>query len=276
VVVLVFSHRDPPQVRRLVDRLREGNDVFVGIHHDPVGEPLVFPAMSDVALVPDPLHCPWGGYEVTVAMVHSLRWAVATVPELSWVLLISGQDYPAMPVRQMEHELRTSPHDAFVRHFRIDDDPALDVHHWQALTRRRYFNRRRFPRSARSYPWPRRHPFVNGRHAYVGDVWVNLGAEAVHQVLDDDAWMRQLFAFMRAAPNADELALPSLLLNGQQHLDVVSDRRRYLRFARGEPHPATLTEADIDEIVASDAFFARKFSAAAPAVLDRLDEHIRG
>jgi hypothetical protein len=212
---------------------------------------------------------------MALSMWRTLRWAASTVPELSWVLLVSGQDYPAMPVSQMEHELRTTPHDAFMRHFRIDDDPALDVHHWQAVTRRRYFHRRRFPSSARSYPWPRRHPFVDGRHPYVGDVWYNLGAEAVQHVVDNDEWAGRLLSFSRAAPNPDELIIPSMVLNGQQHLDVVSERRRYLRWNRGEPHPATLTVADIPDVLASGAFFARKLSADAPAVLDRLDASIR-
>jgi hypothetical protein len=259
----------------LVDRLREGDDVFVAVHHDPDGEPLTLPPMSNVAVVPNPLHCPWGRFELALAMWRTLRWTATTVPELSWVLLVSGQDYPTMPVPQIERELRTTPHDAFLRHFRIDDDPALDVHHWQALTRRRYFYRRRFPHSALSYPWPRRHPFVDGRHAYAGDVWYNLGAEAVHHVVDNERWAGRLLSFARGAPNADELVIPSLVLNDQNHLDVVSDRRRYLRFERGRPHPATLTVADIPDAVASGAFFARKLSAGAPDVFDRLDASIR-
>jgi hypothetical protein len=271
VVVLVFSHRDPPQVHRLIDRVRDGDDVFVAVHHDPQSEPLTLPSASNVAQVPHARHCPWGQPEITLALWDSLRWVADTVPELAWVLLVSGQDYPAMPMKQLEHELRTTPHDAFIRQFRLDDDPALDVHHWQALARRRYYRRRRLPYSARSFPWPRRHPFVNGRHAYAGDLWYNLGADAVRHVVDNVAWAERLLRFSRGAANADELLVPSLVMNDQNTLDVVNDRRRYVRFTPGAAHPATLGASDVPDILASNAFFARKFSADAPEVLDLLD-----
>src|SRR3954452_12022970 len=145
VVVVVLSHRDPPLVRRLVDRVRAGNDMFVAVHHDPAGPPLDLPSVSNVAAVPNPVRCQWGGYELVQATWQCLRWVADTVPELSWVLLVSGQDYPAMPITKIEAELDATSYDAFLRHFAIDGDPADDVHHWQQLCRPRYFHRRRVP-----------------------------------------------------------------------------------------------------------------------------------
>jgi hypothetical protein len=135
------------------------------------------------------------------------------------------------------------------------------------------------PYSSRSHPWPRRHPFHGGRRAFGGDQWFNLGAETVHQVVDDTAWADEVLAFLRWAPTPDELLIPSLVLNAAARLDVVNDRRRYVRFTRGERSPATLTTADVPDIVASGAFFARKFSAAAGepgGVLDSLDAATAG
>jgi hypothetical protein len=269
VVVLVLSHRDPPLVRRLVDRLRAGNDVFVGVHHDPSGPPLDLARGSNVALVPDPIHCKWGGYELVQATWHSLQWAARTVPNLSWVLFISGQDYPAMPVSRIEAELHTTPHDAFLRHFRIDGDPAADVHPWQQLCRTRYFHRRRLPGLPRSVPWPRRHPFHDGVHAYAGDMWFNISGRALHNMLESP-FAPTLLQFLRAAPIPDEMFIASMVCNDAS-LDVVNDRRRYVRFERGARHPHSLTHDDVPEIVTSGAFFARKVSLETPEVLDRLD-----
>ena len=271
IVVLVFSHRDPGQVHRLVGRLQEGRDVFVAIHHEPAGERLRDIEASDVALVPDPLHCAWGRVQMAEAMWRSLSWVASAVPELSWVLLISGQDYPAMPIRQLEHELRTTPHDAFLRHFRLDDDPALDVHPWQQIARRRYLRSRRVPFTARSMPWPRRHPFGPTLHPFAGDVWFNLSAEAVRHALDSPALADELLRFLRGSANADELFIPTLVLNQQDHLDVVSDRRRFVRFAPGAPHPRELNVDDVPEIIASGAFFARKVDSRNGELLAALD-----
>jgi hypothetical protein len=199
-----------------------------------------------------------------------LQWAARTVPELSWVLLISGQDYPAMPLRQLEEELRTTPHDAFLRHFRIDDDPASDVHPWQQLCRTRYFHRRRLPLLPRSVPWPRRHPFHGGKHAYAGDMWFNISARALHNMLHS-AFAPSLLQFLAAAPIPDEMFIASMVCNDAS-LDVVNDRRRYVRFDRGARHPHTISADDVPEIATSGAFFARKVSLDIPETLDRLDD----
>lgn len=270
IVVLVLSHRDPPLVRRLVDRVSGGPDVLVGVHHDPTGPPLDLSRADNVALVPDPIPCRWGGYELVQATWRCLRWATRTVPELSWVLLVSGQDYPAMSMARMESELRTTPHDAFIRHFRIDADPADDVHPWQQLCRTRYFHRRRLPPLPRSVPWPRRHPFHGDKHAYAGDMWFNVSGPAVHTMLDSP-FAAPLLGFLKAAPIPDEMFIASMICN-DGNLDVANDRRRYVRFDRGARHPHTLGLDDVDEIVGSGAFFARKFTSESPAVLDRLDE----
>jgi hypothetical protein len=270
VVVVVLSHRDPPLVRRLVDRVRTGADVFVAVHHDPAGPPVDIGTASNVALVPDPVRCQWGGYQLVTATWQSLQWVTRTVPELSWVLLVSGQDYPAMPISQMETELRTTPHDAFLRHFRIDGDPADDVHHWQQLCRTRYFHRRRFQSLPRSVPWLRRHPFHGDRHAYAGDMWFNLSARAVRGALDSP-FAQPLMSFLTAASIPDEMFIASLVCNDPT-LDIANDRRRFLKFDRGARHPKPLGEADVPEIASSGDFFARKFSSEATAALDRLDE----
>jgi hypothetical protein len=270
VVVLVFSHRDPPLVRRLVERVRGGDDVFVAVHHDPAGPPLDLDEASNVALVPDPVRCQWGGYELVTATWRSLQWVSQTVPDLSWVLLVSGQDYPAMPVRRIERELRTTTHDAFLRHFRIDGDPAADVHHWQQLCRTRYFHRRRFAQLPRSVPWPRRHPFGGEQHAYVGDMWFTLSARALGNALAAP-FAHPLMQFLRAAPIPDEMFIASLVCNDPT-LDIENDRRRYLQFERGARHPQLLGVDDVPDIVSSNAFFARKFSSEDSAALDQLDQ----
>jgi len=176
VAVVVLSHRAPAQVARLAARLTDGRDTLVAIHHDPKGEPLALRASSSVALVPDPVPCPWGRPGINVAIRKSLAWLRANVPELSWVLVISGQDYPIRPMRSIEDELASAPCDAFIRHLRVDGDPADDVHRWQGIARQRYLYRRRLPASARSVPlpWPRRHPFGNDLRLYAGEQWVNL------------------------------------------------------------------------------------------------------
>ena len=273
VAVVVLSHRGPAQVARLVSRL-QGRDTIVAVHHDPRGEPLRLRPSSSVALVPHPVPCPWGRPGINLAIRKSLEWLRANVPGLSWALLISGQDYPIRTMEAIEDELAAARCDAFVRHLRVDGDPADDVHRWQATTRQRYLYRRRLPASARSVrlPWPRRHPFHDGFRLYAGEQWVNLSAAAVHKVLESPM-SDTLLRYLRRSPNADEAWVGTMVLNGDPELRVVNDRRRYVRWSGGgSAHPAVLGPDDLPALRESDAFFARKVDPVAwPRAYEMLD-----
>lgn len=275
VAVVVLSHRRPAQVARLVSRLERGRDVVIAVHHDPRGEPLRLRPSSSLALVPDPVPCPWGRPGITEAICRSLAWLRANVPTLSWALVISGQDYPIRTMASIEAELNAARCDAFIRHFRLDGDPAKDVHPWQSATRRRYLYRRRVPGSARSVqlPWPRRHPFHDGFGLYSGEQWVNLSARAVGKMLDSPL-ADPLLRYMRRAPHPDEAAVVTLALSGKPELTVVNDRRRYVRWPGGGAwHPALLGAQDLPEMRASNAFFARKVDQEVwPEAYDMLDD----
>jgi len=279
VGVVVLSHKGSAQIARLVTRLQTGGDVAVAIHHDPNGEPLKMRPSSSVGLVPDPLPCPWGRLSRAIATRKSLEWLRANVPSLSWALVISGQDYPIRTMASIEAELAIAQCDAFLRHFRLDGDPADDVHPWQTTGRRRYRYRRRLPTSVRSFPlpWPRPHPFRhearrNRVGLYVGGNWLNLSARAVDKMVDSPL-NKPLFRYLRRAPLPDEAWAATIALSGEPELTVVNDRRRYIRWPPRSQHPVTLRPADLPAMTASTDFFARKVDLAAwPEVCDVLDD----
>lgn len=275
VVVGVLSHKDPPQVQRLVRRLLEGRDTVVVSHHDPRGPELDLPIDDRVMVVGDAAPADWGRMGVVDAQLRTLDFAHRRVPDLGWFLLVSGQDYPCRSMRQVEAALRATDRDAFVRHFRADGDPADDVHHWQATTRRRYLRRRRLPGTHRSVPFPRRHPFRGATNLYVGDLWVNLGHRAVERVMHQRQSRRDLVDYLATCSVPDEAVLPTLLLNHADGLVVEAEDRRFLQWTSGSPHPDTLGVEHVQAISASTDFFARKFDPGAEA-LDRLDRLARG
>jgi Core-2/I-Branching enzyme len=273
VAVAVLSHTRPAQVARLVSRLECGTNTMVAVHHDPRGEPLRLRPSSSVALVPDPVSCPWGRLGIVAAIRRSLEWLRANVPTLSWALVVSGQDYPIRTMASIEAELAAARCDAFLRHFRLDGDPADDVHPWQTTVRRRYLSRRRLPATARSLslPWPRRNPFFGNVGLYAGDIWVNLSARAVDKVLDSPL-NAPMLQYLRRSPNPDEAWAVSVALNGDPELAVVNDRRRYIRWPPRSRHPAALGPADLTDLRASSAFFARKVDLTVwPDAYDALD-----
>jgi hypothetical protein len=210
---------------------------------------------------------------LALTVVNGLRFAVTHVPDLSWVLVISGQDYPTRPMQSIEEDLAQSTKDAYLRYFRVDAHPGHDVHPWQQLTRRRYLRKLRLPGTHRSVPFPRRHPFDGKKLSlYVGDQWLNLGAAAVHHVLEQQERLPQVARYFNRCSIPDEGFLPTLLLNNAQHLQVQDDRRRYIPWTKGQRHPAFLELSDVEKAAASTDLFARKVDTErTPEVLDEFD-----
>lgn len=273
VVVLILSHRDPPLVHRLVTRLTAGSNTAVVIHHDPTGPALDLPRSDAVLTMPAPQHAQWGRMSLALTVVNGLRFAATHIPELSWVLVVSGQDYPTRHMKDIEQDLAQSSKDAYLRYFKVPRQPGNDEHHWQQLTRRRYLRKIRLPRTHRSVPFPRRRLF-NGRELslYVGDQWVNLRSTAVTHVLEQQRRLPQIERYFNWCSIPDEGFLPTLLLNNAGQLAIEDDRRRYITWTKGQRHPALLDVGDVEKAAAGTDLFARKVdSERTPDVLDMFD-----
>jgi hypothetical protein len=276
VVVAVLSHRDPALLHRLVNRILEGDNTVALVHHDPRGEAHGLTPSDRLLLVPDPQPCDWGRINLAQAMLRCLQVGLDAVPDLEWLLLTSGQDYPAQHLRLTEQDLATVDADAMLRWFAVPDDPADDVHPWQARCRRRYLHRMRIPGDHRSVPFPRWHPFRRGTDLYIGDMWVNLRAPAVHHVLEQRERLARVESYLARCSVPDEALLPTLLLNDAQHLRILPERRRYIRWVEGRPNPELLTVDDVAAMQGAGDYFARKVdSVRTPEVLDLLDARAR-
>jgi len=273
VAVVVISHRFPDQVQRLLHVLSHGTDTFVALHHDPSGEPLRGPLPSNAAQVPSPVRVQWGRWSVVDAVLQSMSFVRDTVPDFTWVLVVSGLDYPIHGMQAIERDLENSSVDAYLRYFPIDD-PKDDVHPWQATCRRRYLKRRRLPLSGRTVPLPgeRSNPFHGETRLFVGDLWVNLSALAVNKVLDSPL-RPPMERYFRWASVPDEAFTPTVLLNGPGSVRATADSRRFIRWpATPSRHPLPITPDDLPALQTSDAFFARKIDPVrAGDVCERLD-----
>ncbi len=274
VVVLILSHRDPPLVHRLVSRLTAGSNTAVVIHHDPTGPALDLPRSDAVLTMPSAQHAEWGRMSLALTVVNGLRFAATHIPELSWVLVISGQDYPTRNMNNIEADLATSTKDAYLRYFKVTRRPGADEHHWQQLTRRRYLRKIRLPGTHHSVPFPRRHLFDDRELSlYAGDQWVNLRSTAVAHVLEQQRTLPQVTRYFNWCSIPDEGYLSTLLLNNARHLAIEPDRRRYISWTKGQRHPALLEIADVEKAASGRDLFARKVdSEQTPDVLDMFDQ----
>jgi hypothetical protein len=104
-------------IRRVVDRLTsDPSTAGVAIHHDADSGPLdlEFARPDLVTVVPRPVAVQWGNWTQVEALMSAVELVCRTFGSTQWVVTLSGQDYPAMPLGQIAAFLAESEWDAYV------------------------------------------------------------------------------------------------------------------------------------------------------------------
>jgi len=289
VAYVVLSHRNPPQVLRLVRALAEGPAARVLVRHDGRRSTLA-PAAIQAAggeAIEDPVEVEWASWSHLELILGCLREARRRL-DPDWTLVLSGQDYPLRPMASIEADLRRSESDARIGAVREVETrrPAGDDEFYLRCRYRHYARPSALPDMPRSL-LPLMYtrdvpPLVGIRRLgpaplpfYASADWLTLGRRALETLLEAGHDRRLMRHFRRVAVPSESFFASVLL--GDPELTVEHDHRRFARFSGpGAPHPDTLTSADLDAALASGADFARKFNTELDSeVLDRLDERRR-
>jgi hypothetical protein len=286
VAYVVLSHRNPPQVLRLVRALAEGPGARVLVRHDDRRSRLPASAIeaAGAEAVEDHIELDWGRWS-QLELILSCLSEVARRLDPEWTLILSGQDYPLRPMAEIEADLERSKSDARIGAVREVESrrPATDDEFYLRCRYRHYARPRAMPdlpRPVRPLLYVRDMPPLMGvrriapppLRLYASADWLTLRRGALQTVLDAVGNRRLMRHFRRVAVPSESFFASVLL--GDPSLAVERDHRRFARFSRpGAPHPDILTSSDLDSLLASGADFARKFDAEVDSeVLDRLDE----
>ena len=240
----------------------------------------------------DEIDVEWGEY----SHLEMLLGAMALIKrerDPDWLVVISGQDYPLRPAAEIESRLDASTEDAFLgQPWPLATDRMPGPPEDEFFMRYAYRHVRapmgipRLPRRLRPLAYARelpprvgvrraRLPFGPHRRCFVSGDWPLLSRRAVGALLRAARADAPLMRYYRRTVAASESFFATVLMNAPG-LKVSGDDRRYVRFAPGAANPDVLTRADLPELFASGAQFARKFDAGVDAgVLDALDEHRR-
>lgn len=274
IAYVIAAHRRLDQLERLLRRLAGPETSFV-VHVDrragrePYEELLRRTADLDDVHYLDRHLGYWGGFGVVRAALKAIRYLVEERVPFEYAVLLSGQDYPLRPPEAIRASLAGSGGASFVAYHSLPFwgwgprgglDRVEDLH----LIGRFVLHLR--------LPWRRRVP--GGLVPFGGSRTWLLTRDAIEYV---DAYVRShpdYVRFFEHVLSPSELFFQTLLLNSEFADSIVNDHRLYLEW-RGGANPATLTSADLPQLLASDCLFARKFDVGVDAaVLDELDTHL--
>jgi hypothetical protein len=265
---VITAHTSPEQMLRLLRAIYTPANTYV-LHVDSKAAPSVHAAAkkyadahANVSTIRSESII-WGSWRLARAQIRAMKEALRLSDDWSYCLNLTAQDYP----------LKT--HDHIARQLEIGPPGAnyLEVLDFAAASDN--------PRKRLEYYWVpwrgkmkklvrRRPPKFN---VYWGSNYFTLTRSACEHMVSSDI-SRRMQRYFRFALCADELIFQNAIMHGPAALrdSVVGKTFRKLTWAGGS-HPMTYTSADFDELVASDAWFARKFDPAVDAtILDRLDD----
>lgn len=296
--IVVLAYHRPAQLVELLRVFRHPK-VTTYLHIDESARIEQFQAALDRADVGTVVWVPrhrsrWGSVEIVDAELEGL--AAAHADRCSFVLVISGEDFPLKPIDWIVDFAQTNRHRSFLHTFPLPSD------RWKADGRQRteFYTYRLFnnfytcvPRSedtsaldakrrifnwslrARSIGKPERR-FPSYLKPIGGHQWLNLSADAVAYVLKFVERHPDYRAYHRYTACPDEIFIQSILLGSDfaAGSDIVNDDLRFLVWEGGD-HPKTLAVADLPAIEASQALFARKVvSEADPELFTALRTRI--
>lgn len=285
VVYVVTSYKNPQQTLRLLRRMRRDSpDCRLIVSHDRKTPPPPSVGLAAVGaelwITPQPIR--WGDASYLESQLAVLR--TVQLADTSWITFLTGQDYPVRPLAHFEKHLVTSGADALLEF--PDGDPGLPVHLERYLKRsyqmpwwtdrhhvRRVVNRvpgfelSHEPRGQPPYLHRRRlrTPFSEAFPLRKGCDHFSVSGRATRTLLDAPPGLLRYYSRTRIPSES----YTHTVLRNAAGLTV---RDEMLHYARGDasPHPEWLGTGDLDAMIRSGRWFARKFREDDP-VLDVLD-----
>ena len=268
---VITAHKAPEQLLRLLRAIESPGNTVV-LHVDAKADAAVHAAAREYAathsharVIPSESII-WGSWRLAHAQIRAVEEALRASSKWDYCLNLTAQDYPLKTQAQIAQQLAAGPRGAnYLEVLEFDKagpNPRKRLESYWVPWRgqmRKLLRRRRL-----------------GFKVYWGSNYFALTRSACEHLVKSDVSrrMQRTFRFTRCA---DEMIFQNVLMHGPAELrdSIVNKTFRKLTWDGGW-HPKTYTIADKDELLASGAWFARKFDEAVDAkILDALDEHLR-
>lgn len=305
---IILAHKNPQQIRRLVERLEDGNSQFF-IHVDLKSRLQEFEVLKNCKntfIIEERINCIWGDFSIVKATLLLLK-AVVESGGKGFTILMSGQDYPIVSNQQINSFLTENKDFNFINiipieekwsekmvrdkvehyHFlhseqKSDSNSYAPFHHSSVKQKAR--NIVHFIKGRMSYKTfcellrlPKRKPFYT--HQFSGSQWWAFNeqtTEVLYEYIKRNFLELENYYQFTSAP--DEIFFQSVLMNliPKNSTIKIKPSLTYVNWHRKNVVlPVTFNINDFDELCNTNYLFARKFDMDYDnAILDKLDEEI--
>lgn len=274
--ILIITHTSPKQTKRIIDNLNNGqfdfyihvdNKIDIETHRDMFNMPGVY-------FINNRFDVKWGGYSAIQSTISGIRQIAASGIQYDFINLMSGQDYPIKSASSISHFLSENVGKQFILYRNMDKDWTIakrrvEKYHFTDAT----FIGKHMVESLVNLLAPSR-KFPINIELYGKEVYWSLSMECAIYVADFIDTHPKLNRFLKYTWGADEFVFHSIIMNSPFKNSVVNKNYRYMVWPPHESRPKVLITEDYNDIIASDALFARKFDINVDEnILDLIDNN---
>jgi hypothetical protein len=269
VANIIVAHKNPQQLQQLL-RQYSNNHFKNWIHVDKridVTPYKVVTAQSNTQFMSKRIKVAWAGNSFVRVVLNGFE-EVLQDKSVGYVNVMSGLDFPIKSTAQFYDLLANSFESGKSEYLDICDlsswpyngkqiSDRFERYHLSDWTRKgRYFTERII-----NAILPRRQFYGGKMVPYGRSAWFTATRDFAQYSLDFFRDNPDYFRFLQFVWASDEFAFSSLVMNSPFREKVYKHHLRYIDWSERKASPKTFTVADLDALLNSDRFIARKFDA---------------
>lgn len=295
IAYLVFVHKNPWQLARLLQKLYDQQTMFY-IYVD--GKVNINQFKSAVYSIPSEQvvwlqnrkSISWGDFSLSDAYLSGFQRILQQNPDPDFIITISGQDYPIAPIKIIHERLTQCIDHSIIDHSIITEDAPhilervqqyyLYVRRHHSIIyphpnpdklRKKIFNT--LLKMSGRMPLPRQIPLKH--QMYFGTNWFQLKPIAARYLVDFAKKNPDYVKFFRSTYVPEEAFFHTILLNAteSERGKIMKQRLTYMQWDRPEgAYTSPISVSEIPSMLISGKLFARKFDTDdSEGILDQVD-----
>ena len=251
-------HKNQYQCLNLLDTLYTEDDAYL-IHVDSKADASLMGAIlkwkedvgGDNVCFQTRMNAGWGTYTLYMMYFGGVKRLLDFSSDWTHYMNLSGQDYPIKPIHHIKKALDSNNDKSYVE--------VRSPSEWSEITKR-----------IEMYFWPRKNGgFINTRiprkpnreyDFYGGSAWGIFSRSFCEYVAQSDS-AEDLAKFFKYSRNSSELFFQTILMNSQFKDSFINDDKHFIKWIDNSGHPGVITVEDVDQMINSDKWFARKFDS---------------
>ena len=280
IAFILLCHKDAPSIIRQAELLTATGD-YVSIHFDANAKPAEFAALqaalgdnAGVTFAKKRIKCGWGAWSLCQATLHAVEAAVEAFPKASHFYMLSG-DCASVKSADYAHKFLDDCDMDYVESFDFfNSDWIKTGFKGERLFYRHYFNERNHKKLFyASYNLQRKlrleRKIPDDIQVMIGSQWWCLRRNTIEAILDFCRERPDVVRFFKTTWIPDETFFQTLVRHLVPAREIESRTLTFKMFS-DYGMPVTFYNDQYDLLISQDYLFARKVSAEAKLLKERL------